>query len=102
MMAHIKFKPYIGKAEDGTPTVYRCDHLDETDLIRMLAKPKHLKPISFQAAHQIYGDLIYELMNDPSGKGIQKAIDNANKGFIDVLEDMGYRIVPTLEEIEIF
>lgn len=98
----IRFKPYITPAIDGTPVVFSCEHLNENDLVKMLSKPRHLIPISFQAAHQLYGDIIYDFLTGIDDNGIEKLIELANRGFIDVIADLGFRIVPSEKEIEIF
>lgn len=94
----IKFKPYLGPSIYGDSVVYSCTEFDAESLAQMLAKPSHLTPISFQTAHQIWADTATDLLLNSE---VREAIRVCNLGFVNYMEELGYRIVPKLDEIEI-
>lgn len=93
----IRFKSYIGPAMDGSPVLYDCSDYTEADLIQMLAQPKHLTPISFQAAHQLWGDIFMDLLEDGD---IKEAGRLSNMGMARRIAEFGFRIVPLAYELE--
>jgi hypothetical protein len=98
-MKTVIFKSYMGADKWGRPSFYDCSCFNAQDLIDMLNQSSSLEVVSFRVGHQIWGEHFIMICDEEGGRAAARF---GNLGFAQGLAQLGYRIIPNEDEIEIY
>lgn len=103
-MLRIRFKPFLIQDIDGDPCWLNLEGFNtgaERNLREFLAVPKDVPAVSFRVGYRLFLHYLGELWESGSDGGKLVALA-ANRGVAEVLwRDLGVRIVPSPDEIEV-